>query len=194
VKARTHERGTTLLEAMVALTVLLIGALGTMALHTQGQRMEMESRGITRATAIAQDLMSQIATWAYTDPRLADANAANNTDFADSADLFENQTPPPFDHAEADLTLNGLSWNGIPGPGSAAPVPYIGAPCTPGAEACYERYWNVSTTDAGGNLIDSNGNGIADGVRVAVLVRWMEGTAWHRIVLVGFVVNPQDSL
>ncbi len=190
--ARKSERGTTLIEALVAMAILLVGALGTMALHAQGQRMEMESRGITRATAIAEDLMSQIGTWSYTDPRLADANAANNTDFADNADNFETQTPPPFDHAEADLTLNGLSFNGIQGPGAAAPVPYIGAPC--GVQGCFERYWNVSTTDAGGNLIDANGNGVPDGIHISVIVRWIEGASWHRVVLVGFMVNPGDSL
>ncbi|HVP66533.1 MAG TPA: prepilin-type N-terminal cleavage/methylation domain-containing protein [Anaeromyxobacteraceae bacterium] len=194
MSARRGERGTTLVEALVAVVILLIAALGTIALHTQGQRMEAEARGITRATAIAQDLMSQIETWAYTDPRLADANAGNNQDFADNADLFESQTPPPFDHAEVDLTLNGLSFNGIQGPGSLAPVSYIGAPCDVGIQGCYERYWNVSTTDAAGNLIDANANGIADGMHVSVIVRWQEGATWHRIVLVGFLVNPLDSL
>jgi len=194
VRARTSERGTTLLEALVALTILMVGALGTMALHAQGQRMEMESRGITRATAIAQDLMSQIATWPYADPRLANANLANDTDFADNADLFETQAAPPFDHAEADLTLNGLSFNGIPGPASATPAAYIGAPCDPGTQQCFERYWNVSVTDAAGNLLDANGNGVPDGIHISVIVRWVEGAAWHRVVLVGFMVNPQDSL
>ena len=194
MKVRTGERGTTLIEALVALVVLLIAALGTMALHAQGQRMEAESRGITRATAIAQDLMSQIATWAYADPRLANANTANDKDFADTANLFETQTPPPFDHAEADLTLNGLSFNGIQGPGSAVPVAYIGAPCAAGALGCYERYWNVSSTDAAGNLIDANANGVPDGVHVSVIVRWYEGANLHRVVLVGFLVNPLDSL
>ncbi|HTP52587.1 MAG TPA: prepilin-type N-terminal cleavage/methylation domain-containing protein [Anaeromyxobacteraceae bacterium] len=194
MSARRNERGTTLVEALVAMAILMVGAVGTLGLHYQGQRMELEARGITRATAIAQDLMSQIQTWPYADPRLADANAANDGDFSDNAFAFETQTPPPFDHAEADLTLNGLSWNGIQGPGSANPVSYIGAPCAAGTQSCYERYWNVSQTNADGSLIDSNGNGVPDGVHIAVLVRWQEGTTWHRIVLVGFMVNPLDTL
>jgi Tfp pilus assembly protein PilV len=179
--SRRQERGTSLIEAMVAMVVLLVGALGMMTLHSTGLRLQNESREITRATAIAQDLMNQIQSWEYADARLANANATNDRDVGDYAQLFNvHGTTPPYDHAEADLTAGGASWTGIPTAGLSA--------------GGFERYWNVSTTDGGGALIDAGGNGVADGMRVAVIVRWPQGGTWHRVVLHGFKVNPEDRL
>ena len=45
-----------------------------------------------------------------------------------------------------------------------------------------------------GALIDAGGNGLADGMRIAVIVRWPQGGTWHRVVLHGFKVNPEDRL
>jgi Tfp pilus assembly protein PilV len=176
--SRRQERGASLIEAMVAMVVLLVGALGMMSLHSTGVRMQNESREITRATAIAQDLLNQIQSWEYADARLANANTTNDRDVGDDAQLFNaHGTTPPFDHAEADL---GVGWTGIPAAALAA--------------GGFERYWNVSTTDGAGALIDAGGNGLADGMRIAVIVRWPQGGTWHRVVLHGFKVNPEDRL
>ncbi len=173
-------RGVTLIEAMIAMVVLLVGAVGMMGLHSTGVRMESEAREITRATAIAQDLMNQIQGWEYADARLANVNAANDRDVSDDAFAFAAPGAPPADHGEADLTLGGAGWTGIPTSG-----------LNPGG---FERYWNVSTVDRNGNLIDSNANSVEDGMHVAVVVRWPQGSGWHRIVLHGFKVNPGDRL
>lgn len=175
MRARRTERGTTLIEAMVAAVVLLIGAVGMMGLHATGVRMEGEAREITRATAIAQDLLGQMQTWEYSDTRLANSNPANDGDVADTSRAFEDGgSTPPYDHLEADLSNAGASWNGIPA-----------AALAPGG---FERYWSVSEPD------DVNANGVPDGRRIAVIVRWPRGTNWHRVVLVGFKVNPEDRL
>jgi len=179
--SRRIARGVTLIEAMVAMVVLLIGALGMMSLHSTGVRMQGEAREITRATAIAQDLMNQIQSWEYADPRLAEVNGANNTDVGDDAHLFEAYgTTPPFDHAEADLAPGGTGWTGIP----TAVL----------ATGGFERYWNVTTVNPDGTLIDTNTNGVADGMHVAVIVLWPQGGRWHKVVLHGFKVNPEDRL
>jgi type II secretory pathway pseudopilin PulG len=175
------ERGVTLIEAMVAMLVLLVGATGMMSLHSTGLRMQGEAREITRATAIAQDLMSQIQSWEYTDARLSNANTSNDRDVGDDAQLFTVYgAAPPADHAEADLASGGAGWTGIPAADLA-----IGG---------FERYWNVTTSNLDGTLIDSGANGLVDGMHVAVIVRWPQGGAWHKIVLHGFKVNPEDRL
>jgi type II secretory pathway pseudopilin PulG len=175
------ERGTTLIESMVAMVILLVGALGMMSLHSTGLRLQGESREITRATAIAQDLMNQIQAWEYADVRLAEVNGANNLDVGDDAQLFNVYgTIPPFDHAEADLTAGGAGWTGIP----TADLSVGG----------FERYWNVTTLNPDGSVIDSGGNGLVDGMHIAVIVRWPQGGSWHRVVLHGFKVNPEDRL
>jgi len=183
VTRRRSHRGFSLIEAMVAMVVLLIGAVGMLSLHSTGLRLESEAREITRATAIAQDLMAQIQTWQFTDPRLAKAASSATTgriDISDDAGLFASTASPTADYSEADLTLNGLDWNGI-----------AGADLSTGG---FQRYWNVSNVDVSGNLIDSNSNGTADGMRTAVVVRWPRGSSWHRISLVGFKLNPADRL
>jgi type II secretory pathway pseudopilin PulG len=180
--SRRRERGVSLIEAMVAMVVLLVGALGMMSLHSTGLRLQNESREITRATAIAQDLMNQIQSWEYADARLAEVNSANDRDVGDDARAFEAYgATPPFDHSEADLAPGGTGWTGIP----TAVL----------ATGGFERYWNVTTVNrSDGSLIDTNGNGVADGMHVAVIVRWPQGGRWHKVVLHGFKVNPEDRL
>ena len=78
------------------MVVLLVGATGMMSLHSTGLRLQSEAREITRATAIAQDLMNQIQSWEYADVRLANLNTANDADVGDDARLFEASTAPPL--------------------------------------------------------------------------------------------------
>lgn len=175
MRANTGQRGVTLIEVMVASVVLLVAALGMLGLHATGVRMEGQAREIGRATAIAQDLLAQIQLWEYADPRLANSNATNDADYADTAAAFEAPgSTPPYDHAEGDLASASYDWNGLP----AAALALGG----------FERYWNVAEPD------DVNANGTPDGRRIAVVVRWPRGSGWHRVVVVGFKVNPGDRL
>jgi prepilin-type N-terminal cleavage/methylation domain-containing protein len=165
------QRGLTLVETMVAMAVMVIGAMGMVGMSQQGMRLNLDGRRMTRAVAIAEDLVNQIQTWDYADPRLANRSPGNDADIGDAAQAFEAAGPPAnVDHGEADLVLNGLDWNGIP----AASLQVGG----------YERYWNVATPD------DNNGNGVPDALRVAVIVRWPHGAGWRRIVFYVSKLNP----
>ena len=169
---RAPARGFTLIEAMVAMAVLLIGTLGLISLHTVGVRMNADARVMTQATDIAQDLVSQMQGWPYaTDPRLVNANTSNDADFADTAFAFQSLdvlTAANYDHEEGELEPNG--WNGIP----TATVQALG----------FTRYWNIAE-------MDYDQNGVLQGKRVAVIVRWGEVGRWRRIVLVTYLQNPQ---
>ncbi|BDG09093.1 type IV pilus modification PilV family protein [Anaeromyxobacter paludicola] len=167
--ARRRARGTTLLEAMVAMSVVVVGALGTYRLHVVQLRLNADARRATEASAVARDLVENIALWSYSDPRLANANPSNDADLGDARQAFE-QASPPSDHGEADLAL-GTGWNGIPA--SALP---------PGME----RYWNVAYPD------DADGNGRPDAVRVAVIVRWPHGAGWRRVVAFTTKLDPAE--
>ncbi len=166
-------RGLTLIEAMAAMVVMLIASVAMLALHVQGQRMNGDALRMTRAVAIAQDLASQIQLWPFTDPRLANAQAANDADIGDTAFAFESTGAPVADHAEADLTLGGTAWLGLP----AADLQAGG----------YERYWNVAYPD------DTNLNGIPDAARIAVIVRWPSGNSFRRVVLLQVKSNPAEE-
>ena len=162
------QRGFTLVECMIALAVTLVGAVAMMGLFTVGVRMNGDARRVTRATAIAQDLLNNIELWSYTDARLSKVSS-NTTDIADAEFQFEKVDLPLdgglADHGEASLG----AWNGIPASGL-------------GAE--YERYWNV--------LHDTNGSAEND-IQIAVVVRWKQGSGWRRIVLQGMKLNPSRT-
>jgi hypothetical protein len=164
--------------------VMLIGAVGVAGLNTMGVRLDGDGRRMTRATAIAEDLAQQIALWPYTDARLSNpVTTANDDDIGDVQFALErtNSVAGLVDHAEADLTAGGALWYGIP----TADVVANG----------FERYWNVSFNDPGNptTLLDSNGNLTADGMRIAVIVRWRNTVGWRRIVVLTTKVNPADT-
>jgi hypothetical protein len=171
-----------LVEVIVAVALLVIAASGIAQMTRAGNQLNSDSRRITRASAIAQDLLGQIQTWDYDDPRLANTTTSNDTCYGDGAhgtlcttppQAFEQATGFIADHGEADLTLNGLDWNGLP--------------LTELTPTGYERYWNVAELD------DTNFNGIPDAKRIAVIVRWPHGAEFRRIVLYTAKVNPSPD-
>lgn len=129
--ARVHRRpargvrGISLLEAMIAMVVVAIGAAGTIAVNAHQAARNGEARRITEATGIAQDMVENMAGWAWDDPRLADNDTSNNGDLGDTGRAFEG-TSFTADHGEADLTLNGATWTGLPARGD------------------FQRFWNVA--------------------------------------------------
>jgi prepilin-type N-terminal cleavage/methylation domain-containing protein len=165
-------RGMSLIEVMIAIALLVVAASGVARMTGHGIKLNADSRRITRAVSIAQDLLGQVQTWDYDDPRLANTDTTNDADYGDGDQKFEGTTFAA-DHGEADLALNGLDWNGLTSPALAA--------------AGYERYWNVAEPD------DTNGNGIADGKRIAVIVRWPHGPSFRRVVLYTAKVNPSPD-
>jgi type II secretory pathway pseudopilin PulG len=169
------QRGITLLENMLAMAVLLIGATGVAGIQRQSTAFLGDSRKITRAATFAGDLAAQIQLWDFDDPRLVNPDLGNDADLGDSAFQFQVLGPPPADHGEGDLTLGGRTWAGLP----RALLDANGM----------ERYWNVSYVD-----VDSNGNAIPDAVRVAVIVRWRTGSGWRRIVVPVVKVNPAERM
>ncbi len=172
------QRGFTLIESMAALGIMMVGAVGIAGIFNVGTTMNGDARRLTRATAIAEDLLGTIALWPYQDnvtgTPLANASTANDADVGDSAFRFQTSADPLADgladHGEADVTAMGAAWTGL----SAADV------------AGYERYWNVS-------YVDTNGNGVNDVVQIAAVVRWQQGNGWRRVVLLSAKVNPDPN-
>jgi prepilin-type N-terminal cleavage/methylation domain-containing protein len=170
-------RGFTLVEVMIAIFVLLIGATGVMSLFSQGQRLHGDARHMTRATAIAQDLLAVIEQWPYDDQSSAggplyNTQTGNDANIGDVGYHFESSADPVADgladHGEADLPAVGFT---------GLPAAALGTD--------YERYWNVATP--------ANATGGHDAMSIAVIVRWragLGGTSWHRLVLLSVKPNP----
>ena len=174
---RTHpsERGYTLVESMIAIGILLVGAAGLASTYVQGVAMTGDARRATEATAIASDLLNNISLWPYQSTALANASTSNDGDIGDTAHAFETTADPLgsslADHGEADLTAMGARWTGIP---------------QADLRGVFERYWNVA-------YIDTNGDGVTDLVQIAVIVRWQQSGAWRRVVLLTAKQNPAGT-
>jgi prepilin-type N-terminal cleavage/methylation domain-containing protein len=169
-------RGFTLVEVMVAIFVLLIGATGVMTFFSQALRLHGDARHMTQATAIAQDLLANIEQWPYDDQSsgggpLYNTQAGNDANLGDVGYHFESSSDPVADgladHGEADLPA---TFNGLP---------------TAALGTDYQRFWNVA--------VPANATGGHDAMSVAVVVRWragIGGTSWHRLVLLSVKPNP----
>lgn len=175
MRTKRQQRGSTLLEAMIAMGVLMIGASGLVGLQRQSNFFMGDSRRTTRASMFAQDLVNQIELWDYEDPRLSNASSTNDADVGDSQEAMAYTADPVAsglaDHGEADL---GAGWVGMPRDLLVANG--------------MERYWNVADGD------DTNGNGLVDAKRIAVIIRWRAGTSWRRSVFMVTKINTADSL
>jgi prepilin-type N-terminal cleavage/methylation domain-containing protein len=173
--ARRAQAGFTLIEAMMAMAVLLIGSLGLLSLHKLGLQLNSDARITTRATGLAEDLITQMQSWDYAnDPRMQDSNTSNDATYSDPLGAFDREPvdTAAYDHAEPELEGSGSPWLGVP---------------TADAQAAgFTRYWNIAQNPA-----DVGPNGVLTGVRVAVIVRWVRDGVGRHITLTTFIRNPQ---
>ena len=169
---RQFARGTSMIEAMISIVIVLIGLLGLASLQTTVVRANRFGRRMAQASALATDLEGNIKRWSYTDARLAAATTV--TSLTDSTitsgwNLGRAATPSYTPHfSDADL---GSSYQGLSADIDADNV------------ADFTRYWNVFA-------VDLTGSG-ANGKLVQVIVRWKEPIYGYRqVVSSTFKMNP----
>jgi hypothetical protein len=160
--------GTTLIEAMAAMAVLLIGAVGLVAVESVGARMNNEARVITRATGIAQDLAAQLQSLSYNDPLLSNETTDNDDKISDP--------DQPVDHSESELT-SLTTFAGIPT--SSLPLGFT-------------RSWNVAEVDTDENG-SSSGKRLAVIVKWSQGGNADNQTAAHSVVIVTFLNPPNNT-
>ena len=193
--SRHMDRGFSLIEALVASMVMLIGLLGLAGLQVVGMRANNLGKRMAQASLLAQDLVQNMQVWQYTDGRLtpqASASPAHtglysDTNHADIARFWDLQNI-------ATLTSNvdgsTVTFDSTDGAAGAAAVNQLAAnyegvlspvdTSLPTAEqTVFQRYWNVF-------LIDLNGSGAAQGTLVQVIVRWKEPNFGYRQVNTSF--------
>jgi type IV pilus assembly protein PilV len=167
-RTRRRARGFTLIEAMVALSVLLIGLLGLLRLHFVGTSSNAGGRMQTQATEIARELVAGIEQLQFGDARIA-AGGVRST------------APTPFGSVvKADRTIETtgvVAWD------DANPVP--GVRLTAALPGAYERRWTVWSY--------STSSATMAAVRlVAVSVVWYEAPTNQprEVVMYAMVQNP----
>lgn len=155
--ARRGERGFTLLEAMIAMGIFFIGAVGVMRLQLESIRVNRFGAHMTQAMLFADERAQELLTHGWDDTRLADGNSGNNA--------FPSATPTAAtpDVAESAATMEGLASSG--------------APVAIGTTEQFQRYWMVADQDYNATILG------ADAKRIRVMVRFKDGesTDWREV-------------
>ena len=200
-----HDRGFSLIEAMVASIVMLIGLLGLAGLQIVGMRANNIGKRMAQASLLAQDLVQNMQIWAYTDNRILPGgppgpngarttlyhlNASDGTAISKYWDLTNAQQPTAqggttltFDYSDATT-----GWETNPNAITVANYEGVMSPVDtslPAAEqTIFTRYWNVFA-------VDLAGVGSAQGRLVQVVVRWHEPNfGWRTVTTSFFKYDP----
>jgi len=160
-KRRPASRGFALVEALVSMTIGAIALTALVAGLASAGELGVAARRKALASALARQLADEISKADYgTDPRLADANPANNGDLADSGGKFGGGTIP--------VSAGAADW----AEGSSRKH----------AGENFNVYVNVQP------VID--GVGTEEGKRIAVIIRYRIGGAFGRAVAMSYRYNP----
>ncbi|MGQ0507114.1 MAG: type IV pilus modification PilV family protein [Myxococcaceae bacterium] len=180
---RRSERGTSMIEALAAMSIVLVGLLGFLSTQTAVARSNHYSRRLRQASALASDLEENIRRWSYPDARLATNVTVNN--FSDSAivsrwDMGRAQTSTYQAHfsdkgSDANASNSSALGNSYQGVSSDA---------NQDGTADFVRYWNVIA-------VDLNNTGTANGKLVQIIVRWKEpGFGFRQVTHTAYKANP----
>jgi type IV pilus assembly protein PilV len=190
-RARSHrQRGFSIIEAMIASLVMMIGLLGLAGLQVVGVRSNHFGRSMTQASQLAQDLIENMQRMDYNDARLSPAAprswtvqnststaavdkewdmgrgaSATHTDGSAYTADFTDGTTNASKTAALDLAFCAPNPPGCPYIGQSGDVDGDGV-------LDYQRYWNVWTTSFDGST--------TTGKFVQVIVRWKEPVLGYR--------------
>lgn len=166
-------RGTTLIEAMIAMAVLLVSFLALAGLQITAVRSARFGDRMEQASSLATDLEENIKLWPYSDPRLAAADTVVATSAVTGWDLGNQSTPSPVPQND-DSSLGTYT-------GLSADVDRDGT-------NDFQRYWTVHAVDPSGA-----GGGNEDGKLVQIFVRWKEPgskSIYREVSSMTFLRNP----
>jgi prepilin-type N-terminal cleavage/methylation domain-containing protein len=102
--------GFTLIEVMIALVLLAIGMTALIAAFVSSGQIAVLGRRQNAATSIARSIAGTLQLAAYSDPRLANSNPANDATFADPNLLFARPAVPSGVDAP-DVTIGVFSMS-----------------------------------------------------------------------------------
>ena len=202
---RRHDRGFSLIEAMVASVIMLIGLLGLAGLQVIGMRANNIGKRMSQASLLAQDLAQNMQIWAYTDNRLQSGgppapngarttlyhlNSSDGTAISKYWDLKSAQQPTAQDDTTLTFDYSDAStgWETVPNAITATNYQGVMSPVDtslPLAEqTIFTRYWNVFNVD----LVNA---GSAQGKLVQIVVRWKEPNfGWRSVTNSFFKYDP----
>jgi Tfp pilus assembly protein PilV len=187
---RRAPRGFSIIEAMIASIVMLIGLLGLATLQVVGVRSNHFGRHLTQASQLAQDLTENMQRWDYNDTRLTPTvartwnvlNAASTAAVDKEWDMGRGVSATHTDGSSytadfGEAVVNATRTSALtasfcaPNPPGC---PYTGLPGDVDGDGVldYQRYWNVWTTSFDGTT--------NTGKFIQVIVRWKEPGLGYR--------------
>lgn len=200
------QRGTSLIEAMIAIAVLLVGMAGFASLQVISVRANHFAKRISAASAIAVDITENVNRWGFNDARLtpfltltacttADLSGCIGDTVGDSNVLqrWEMGTAaavPGYYTTSSyldDTTLTAGTWQGMPtvtGGTGCVPASLTGVDIDRDGCPEFKRYVTIYTVDPGAT-------GVPAGKLVQVVVRWKEPAFGYRqVTSTAFKFNP----
>src|SRR4051812_31872772 len=87
-----RRRGMTLIESMIAMAVLLIGASGILSAQVMVVRNNQMGKRMAQASALTTDFRENVQLWSYDDPRLEPLATVIATDAAAVKNKWEMWT------------------------------------------------------------------------------------------------------
>jgi prepilin-type N-terminal cleavage/methylation domain-containing protein len=165
-------RGFTLLETMIALSLVSVSMTGLVVSIGSGSKFGALARRQATAMTVARSQAEALSHVSYTDARIANTNTGNDLDgLADPAGLFASGTTP----AGADA------------PDYAAPQQVqVG-------DEKYDVFVNVRPTADQGSCATGSPPVFVpaeQGKQIAVIVRYKIGAQFMRAVAIGYRYNP----
>ncbi|MFP2927604.1 prepilin-type N-terminal cleavage/methylation domain-containing protein [Pyxidicoccus sp. 3LG] len=182
---RRRSAGFTLIEALIASVVFLMGMAGLLGAIIQARASTATARRHVHAVAVATDLVAQVQLWPYDDARLVPSPSPCAEDPTDAGGVLLDPEAPGHEvfvaclHGEEQLLSR--PWGGLP---------EADFPVGEGAWDRYRRYFVVNEVDADGAPVPA---GLAhSGARkvVWVLVTWREGGQVRRVTSQAIKFNP----
>jgi Tfp pilus assembly protein PilV len=197
------QRGFSLVEALMASIVMLVGLLGLATLQVVGVRSNHFGRHMTQASQLAQDLIENLQRWDYNDVRISPAIARSwNVQDATSTAAVDKEWDMGRGAAATHTDGSSYTADFSEGTANANRTAALGAAfCAPSPPGCpyiglsgdvdgdgvldYQRYWNVWTTTFDGAT--------TTGKFIQVIVRWKEtGLGYRQIAASTFKEIPNQ--
>jgi len=174
-----RSRGFTLLETLIALSLVSVSMTGLVVAIGSSSKFGALARRQANAMTVARSLAEELSHAPYGDPRIASTNALNDGDdkFADPAGLFASATLPVNADA-ADVKVFSADADGV----NPRKQYLVG-------DEKYDVLVNVRPSAETGVCPPAN-TVVEQGKQFAVIVRYKIGSQWMRAVALGYRYNP----
>jgi type II secretory pathway pseudopilin PulG len=180
-------RGFSLIEAMVAMTFLLVASLGLVSVQLAASRMNTTSNKVGQATALASDLAESMKRWDYLDTRLTASTTVTSVSDPDVAAKWEMGTQKTAIYT-AEYSDAAADSNAALGSALGSSYQGLSTDVDRDTKTDFIRYWNVFK-------IDPALSGTEDGKLVQVIVRWKQPTVGYKqVTATVFRRNPAKGM